>query len=123
MIEWPKEDIPDTDFLYMRVHEMWRRNGSVSPGAFKNHGRGMSTDWSEYATPVETRARAKIAPEKNAVVKMNVGDVCSVPGQTVEHTPDEVNDNRAHTDVLGEKDEEARVKLRRISTVVLSWSQ
>jgi hypothetical protein len=83
----------------------------------------MSTDWGKYATPEETRVCARTDPDKYAVLQMNVGAVRSVPGQTVEHTPDEANNNRAHTDVVGEKDEEARVKLRRIASVVLAWSE
>ncbi len=104
----------------MRVHEMWRRNGSISPGAFRNHGKGMSTDWEKYTTPRETRQRAK-QPERNGVIRLHVGSVRELPEQQVEHTPDVQQANRAHTDVFGKKDEEVRVKLRRIAEVVVPF--
>lgn len=119
-MNWAKENIPDHSLLYMRVHEMWRSNGGVSPGAFGNHNAGMSTDWDEYSTPEETRDRAR-KPAKNAVVGMVVRDVREVPGQRVEHTPDVETDNRAHTDVFGEKVQKTQVKLRRIATIVIPF--
>ena len=120
VIGWQPEQIPDGDALFMRVHEHWRRDGFVSPGVFKNHGGGMSTDWERYATPSQTRARAK-DPKKNGVISMIVGNVRELPGQRVEHTPDIEHRNRAHTDVFGEKDEEIRVKLRRIASIVIAF--
>ena len=120
VIDWCPEQIPDEDLLFMRVNELWRRDGEVSPGAFKNHGDGMSTDWEKYSTPRETRARAK-KPAKNAVVSLIASKVAEVPGQRVEHTPDIELHNRAHTDVFGEKDEEVRVKLRRIANTVIAF--
>jgi hypothetical protein len=53
----------------------------------------------------------------NAVIAMGVGEVRRIPGQSVKHTPQQ--ENRAHSDVFGEKDEEARVQLNRIATMVL----
>lgn len=101
----------------MGVHKTWLKpDGTLATGAFQNRGGAMSTDWSKYATPEETRQRRR-TPADNAVVSMNVGKVRAVPGQSVTHTP--LPENRAHTDVLGEKDEEARVLLRRASTIVL----
>lgn len=104
----------------MRVHEMFRDDGGFAPGAFRNQGEGMSTDWEKYATRRETRERAP-KPELNAVVQLQVGRVREVPGQEVEHTPDVERRNRAHTDVFGEKDEEARTLLRRIAKVVIPF--
>ena len=115
---WPKESIPNAALLFMRVHELWRRNGGVSPGAFKNHNGGMSTDWEKYAAPEETRGRGR-EPERNAVVALAAGDVRQVPGQVVEHTPQV--DNRAHGDVFGQKDTEARFKLRRLASIVIPF--
>lgn len=118
MSDWETENIPDSDHLFMRVHTWtFARDGILSAGAFKNHGGGMSTDWEKYSTAEETRARGKKPPEEYWVVKMNVGEVREVPGQTVEHSP--LPENRAHTDVIGEKDEEVRIKLRRLSLVVI----
>ncbi len=121
MSAWPVETITDSDRLYMRVHRGWyKRDGTVGAGAFQDRDGGMSTDWAKYATPGETRSRHK-SPLDNAIVAFIVGDVRVIPGQTVAHSP--LPDNRAHTDVLGEKDEEARVRLRRIATTVLPLSR
>lgn len=122
MSSWPEESIPDADPLFMRVHKQWRRGDGVSPGAFKDHNSGMSTDWSKYSTAEETRARATKPEVLYSVVQMNVGDVRKVPNQVVRHTPDVARNNRAHTDVIGDKKaEEIRVKLRRIAVLVLPW--
>lgn len=120
VIDWPPEQIPDRDRLFMHIHKTWRRNGAVSPGAFENHGAGMSTDWEKYSTPEQTRERARV-PEKNAVISLVAGEVREVPGQKVEHTPDVERSNRAHTDVLGEKDEEVRLKLKRIAGIAIPF--
>ena len=125
---WPVEEIPDADTLYMRVHRQWfRSDGSIIDTCFQNRPDdrgGMSTDWDRYSTPEETRGRAR-QPGDNAVIAMNVGQVRTIPGQTVRHSPifghPDLPNNRAHTDVLGskEQDPETRVLFRRISTVVL----
>ena len=112
MTSWPKERVPDSDHLFMRVHSQWIKDKKPSVGAFQNRGDGMSTDWDKYSTPEETLRRAPRDPSKNEVIKMQVGAVRQVPGQSVDHTP--LAENRAHTDVSGEKDTEARMKLRRI---------
>lgn len=80
----------------------------------------MSTDWEKYATPHETRRRAQ-RPGHNAVVTLHVGSVRQLPEQQVEHTPKVAEDNRAHTDVYGQKDEEVRIMLRRIAEVVVRF--
>ena len=114
---WSVEDIPDSDRLYMRVHKTWLKvDGTISAGVLENHGAGMSTDWSRYSSAEATRERAR-KPVENAVVEMVTREVRAVPGQRVQHSP--LPENRAHTVVLGEKDEEARVLLRRICKIVL----
>ena len=55
MTAWPVEDIPDGDKLFMRVHRNWCPGGDLSPGVFRDHGGGMSTDWERYSTPQEAR--------------------------------------------------------------------
>jgi hypothetical protein len=112
---WPVETIPDIDNLYYRIHKMWIVGSEITPGVFRNIGRGMSADWDKYSTPEQSRQRAKM-PNDNAVVELNVGDVRHIPDQNVEHTPSKKN--RSHTDVTGEKDEEVRIKFRRIC----SWA-
>lgn len=117
--EWAAEEIPDMDDLFMAVHRgHFESNGTVAPAAFRNHGDGMSTNWSKYSSPDETRQRMK-KPADNAVVVMNVGTVRAIPGQRVVHSP--LLSNRAHTDVQGNKsrDPEVRVKLRRASEIII----
>lgn len=114
---WPQELIPDKDELFMRVHRNWTLNGNPIPGAFRDHAGGMSTDWAKYSTPEETLRRALKNPERNGVVKLQVSEVRAIPNQTVVHTPEVTN--RAHTDVLGVKDEEVRLKLTRIYTWII----
>jgi len=67
----------------------------------------MSADWAKYSTSEEARQRARI-PADNYVVEFRAGAARTIPGQTVVHSPDEATDNRAHTDVFGEKTAEAR---------------
>ncbi len=110
--EWVKEDIPDIQCLFMRVHRNNLRDGSPNPGAFKDHGTGMSADWCKYGNPQRTQ-RAAINPGDNGVVQMLVLDIRSIEGLTVEHTPDVLINNRAHVDVFGDKsDVQTRVQLR-----------
>ena len=121
IVSWPSEEIPDESSLWMRVHRQRVRNGDIRPNAFANKPTdddGMSTDWEKYSTPQETQNRAKV-PSDNAVIQLNVGEVRKLPAQTVVHTPDHKNNNRAHTDVFGEKHPEVRVKLSRICKIVI----
>lgn len=120
-LTWQPENIPDEDFLYMRVHKNWFQPKQNITGLFKNHGDGMSTDWAYYSTPQETRNRVKQFgknPEDFAVIKMLVANVKNIEGQTVTHTPDIPNNNRSHTDVFGEKDVEVRLKFSRIFDII-----
>lgn len=93
----------------MRVHRNSISEGKPMPGAFRNRGNGMSTDWSRYSTPVESQARAS-TPSDNGIISLGVGSVRAI-GQIVDHTP--IPTNRAHTDVVGEKTVEVRLKLLR----------
>jgi hypothetical protein len=123
---WPKEDIPDVQCLFMRVHRRNQRDGMLNPGAFKDHGDerpGMSTNWCKYSNASHTQRAAK-NPSDNGVVQMRVLDIRIIEGLVVEHTPDLSNNNRAHTDVYGDKhDEEVRVKLRRACKWVIAAPQ
>lgn len=115
-MDWPVEPIPDQDHHNCRVHQMYIKSDGISPAAFMNRPEGsesMSVDWAKYATPEETRARAK-KPIENAVVQFVAAQVRAVPGQRVEHSPDVLTGNRAHSDVIGEKTPEARTLLSRI---------
>jgi hypothetical protein len=125
---WPVEDIPDSDELYMRVHPQWfDESGDLDPGCFQNHPKktgGMSTDWSRFATPEDTRNRAlRSGPANNAVVAFVVGPVRAIPAQTVVHAPiqgdPDIPDNRAQAKVFGPKNAEIRVNYLRIYRLVL----
>lgn len=116
-----EEAIPDADSLYMRVHRTaFAPSGTVRPEAFRDRDdTGMSTDWSRYATPEETRSRAKVASE-NGVIAMNAGKVRRIAGLTVRHSP--LPDNRAHADVRGVYGADkvrVRAELLLIASVVL----
>jgi hypothetical protein len=106
---WPIEDIPNCDSLYMRVHRRWfDSSGDLDPGCFQNHPKqagGMSTDWSRYASPPDTRNRGlRSGPADNAVLTLGVGAVREIPSQIVLHAPlqndADLPDNRAPTEVL-----------------------
>lgn len=113
--EWAVEDIPGPDRLFMRVHSCYIKNEiEVIPGAFRDRGTSMSTDWEKYSMPTETRRRGK-RPADNGVISLVVALVRSL-SLSVEHDPVNVpgNVNRAHTGVIGAKDTEIRLKLARI---------
>lgn len=114
--EWPRELIPDVDDLFMAVHKQFFAQGALQPGAFRDHGIGMSTDWSKYSTAHECRSRRKV-PQDNAVIRLPVGATRRDAKQRVEHAP--LDRNRSHTEVVGKKDAEARIRLRRLATVVI----
>ncbi len=111
------ENIPDDDVLYYRVHVNNTENGMPVPGAFRDIGDSMSTDWSKYSTASESQLRARV-PEKNGIVKLNVGDLRSIP-QTVTHSPDLELNNRAHTSVIGDKTTKIRFKFMGIYAWVI----
>lgn len=86
----------------------------------------MSTDWSRYATPEQTRNRGvRSGPENNAVLEFDVGAVRSIPEQVVQHSPifndPEEPDNRAHTEVFGPKNAETRIHYLRVYRMVLDF--
>jgi hypothetical protein len=88
----------------------------------------MSTNWDKYSDPDDTRSRCK-EPHRNAVISLPVDGVRREANQAVEHTPDPLptpdperpwlRPNRAHTEVIGSKDNEARTLLRRMCKVEL----
>jgi len=76
----------------------------------------MSTNWSKYADANLTKEDAALDgrdPNNYGVVELSVGGVRDIPNQEVDHDP--LPDRRAHTNVLGEKDPEARLKLLGLS--------
>ena len=98
---WPIEDIPDEDDLYYRIHKSFFEDDTtvIPSSSFRPQGKTLSTDWNKYSTPERLQKRAT-NPEDNRVVELNVGGVRVIP-LTVNHAPDYVEMNRAHTNVLG----------------------
>ena len=122
-MDWAVEVIPDEDNLYKRVHRVHTTRHGIEPSAFKNLPTGspsMSVDWARYSTCQECRARAKV-PSDNAVVQLRTGRVRAVPGQTVGHSPIEIN--RSHADVTGDKTNRIRIELSRICDIVIPLEQ
>ena len=111
---WPREAIPDEAKLYMRVPRAHidPLTAQPIPGAFHDIEGGMSVDWERYSTAVDTLRRARRTDWQGAVLSLVAGNVRSHPTLKVEHTP--MRENQAHSDVLGKKDPEARLHLRRI---------
>lgn len=110
MDEFEREEIPDEDRLYMRVHKNWIRDGDLNPGTFRNNQGGMSTDWSKYSDPERTKDRVinyEKDPDNYGVLSMNVGQVRDIPDQVIIHKP--LDENRSHTDVEGVKKTRQRV--------------
>ena len=124
---WPIELVPDTNLLFMRVHQNNIREGSLLPIVFVNHGEGeeegMSTDWNKYSTPEETKNRgyATRPSWKGGVIQMVVGDIRKITWQTVQHSP--LADNRAHTNVKGRKDTQERYLFMRVWTWAIPYAE
>jgi len=92
-----KEEIPDEDDLFYRIHKSCIIEGVLTPGVFKEKGASMSTDWSKYSNAQLLLSRAK-NPDDNGIFKFIVGSVRNIE-LTVEHAP--LPDNQSHTDVIG----------------------
>ncbi len=120
---WSKEVIPDSSSVLLRVHKSLIPDAEVRPNVFRDQGGGMSVDWREYSTALETRNRGKI-PTDNAVISLPAGGIRQIEGLEVQHDPVQENSfdqngnplrpNRAHAQVIGEKTTERRLKLSRI---------
>ncbi|MBE3145266.1 MAG: hypothetical protein IMZ61_15310 [Planctomycetes bacterium] len=68
----------------------------------------MSVDWDRYSTPVESQNRSR-TPSDNGVVTFVALKLRQLPGQILEHSP--IRENRSHSEVIGEKTEEVRLKM------------
>jgi hypothetical protein len=110
---WDVENIPEGDFVFMRVHKNNAPNGELLLAAFRDQGAGMSTDWEKYSTAEQTRNRAgRSKPSDNGVIKLSVTGIRRIEKLSVVHEP--LTDNRAHTEVFGEKNERSRMLLNRL---------
>ena len=113
-----REEIPDEDSLYRRIHFSRIKSGKIRPSAFDLHEGevGLSVDWARYCTPEDTLQRAR-KPRENAVGTWLCGEVRALPGQVVRHDPQP--DNYAHTLIVGEKTAEVRLQLARLCRILL----
>ena len=68
----------------------------------------MSTDWQRYSSVEGARQRAR-KPHETAIVSLVAGDVRRIDSQCVQHAP--IPDNRAHTNVIGDKSTKVRQRL------------
>lgn len=121
----PVEDIPDTDVVYYRIHRSLLVDGGIRGNCFREQGatedlarpRSISTDWSRYSSPKESRARAG-RPLDNLIVSLAVGALRAIDELTVAHSP--VAGNRAHTDAFGVgRDPEIRDRPREMAEILL----
>ena len=120
---WPKEDIPNEASVFMRLHRNLIFTGEIGPNVFRDQEGGMSVDWDKYSSASETRARGR-TPADNAVISMGVASIRAIEALVVEHDPVQENSfdqkgnplkpNRAHSQVIGEKDTQRRLMLSRI---------
>ncbi len=114
---FPKEEVPDKDYLFLRVPKsLVNPDGTCDPAAFLPHGEGanagMSTNWAKYSTAEDTRRIAKAQPPENyGVLQLLAGAVRAIKSLVVDHTPRD--HNRAHTDVLNTKAPRIRIEMSR----------
>lgn len=109
------EEIPDDDFLLMRVHKNHISPEGLMPIAFREHEGGMSTDWAKYSSAIQTRNRVVNYgkdPLNYGVVNLHVQKVRLLDNQSVIHRP--IPENYSHTDIVGEKTTEIRLNFLRI---------
>ena len=104
---WPTENIPSEDKVFKRIPPGHCPGGVIAPIAFKDPE--LSVNWNKYATAEQTKNQAAVRPERYGVVSLSVGNIREMPSQQVNHRP--LNENQAHSQVEGQKDEEIRLKL------------
>jgi len=87
-MNWTVEYIPNSDFLYRRVHaniliiaQNW---DDIPPFAFKDNN-GISVDWNKYSTPEESRQRA-VNPEQIGIIQIKVESARQFQNLSVDHT-------------------------------------
>ena len=140
---WEKELIPNEDRIYCFVHKAnvdYKNGGKPRAAAFQNtprDGSNLSSDWSKYSTPEETKNRIGKQfkansqnfknPNDYGVLQFEVGFLRQEElRQEIEHDPifnpmelDGIPNNQSHTIIIGEKDEETRLKMKEMSVWVI----
>jgi hypothetical protein len=124
MSEWPIEEIPDSDKLYMRVHVnslIGPEKKDMHPGIFREREGSVSVDWEQYSTPEESRLRAP-KPLSNGIIALKTGEVRSIEDLQVKHDPDLSRNNRSHSGIYGVDDEIRKVQNRlKLFNLVKGW--
>ncbi len=121
---WPIEEIPDADSVFMRAHRVFfSSGGELKPGVFRcrDNSNTVSVNWDRYATAEDTQQQARKDPDDNGIIRMPVVGIRRINNLTVKHTP--LVQNRSHADVGPFSDHreeitETRVLLLRIAEVV-----
>lgn len=121
------EEIPNEDQLYYRYHKQYYKNpGEIRASCFKIKNNVISTNWSKYSSPEETKSQAN-EPNDNGVIEIEVSDIRNINLLDVQHNP--ILGNIAHTHIVGfEKCEskadknELRVKLSEISNWAIEFN-
>jgi len=58
MSDWPIENIPNADHLFMRVHKQYLKGHEVTPGAFQSREAGMSVEPAASTPAARRRQRS-----------------------------------------------------------------
>lgn len=124
----PVEHIPNSHLLFYRIHKNnTYPNGSPMPVAFVERGddndRGMSTDWSKYSNPQETKNRSN-NPDKSkiGVLSFEVKKVRQISYQEVLHAPQ--RGNPAHTNIkwnIDRRDKTQKEEIRKKYMKIYRW--
>ena len=141
---WENETIPDTDKVYCFIHSIANVNsktGKPRAAAFYNtpkQGDNLSCDWEKYSTPQETKARIgqqlKVGttefknPNLFGIVEFIISILRNEEyNQQVNHDPIfnspeiiGIPNNRSHSIIIGEKDEEIRLKMVEIANWIIA---
>ena len=136
-----KKHIIDDDDVYCYVHKSnISKTGKPRAAAFQNtprEGDNLSCDWRAYTTPEDTKAR--IGKQfRTGTTEFKNPDIFGISqfkvkhlrvlelGQKVEHDPifsePEIlgqPNNYAHSIIIGEKDEETRLKMVELSEWII----
>jgi len=134
-VEWEKEPLEnflDEHVLYRGIHKNYLINWSdfnkIPPNVFsyKKDEKGISTDWSKYATPQFTLSHLRNPDLKdNGILEINVGNLKeTIKGYNlpliIEHNPLKLN--RAHTLIIGINTKN-KAKNRRHLSKISKWAK
>jgi hypothetical protein len=125
---FPVEEILDHHRLYRRIYFRFIHNGRPEPSAFQNatpesetEVPGMSVLWERHAHPRDCLLLEGADPNRDGVAVLIAGEVRTVEGQTVVHTPEP--DLQAHSDVFGDKPTRVRRSLRNKAKMIVLGPQ